>query len=51
MQKGIVLNQQDVREIIAEHFGVPAEDVINSKYSYIVIEKGGQDGNCDNQME
>ena len=37
MRDGIILNQQEVKEIIAEKFGVDVEDVIRSKYSYIVI--------------
>ena len=37
MRDGIILNQQEVKEIIAEHFGVEPEDVIRSQYSYIVV--------------
>ena len=37
MRDGIILNQQEVKEIIAEKFGVDVEDVIRSQYSYIVI--------------
>ncbi len=37
MQDAKILNQQEVREIIAEYFGIPVSNVINSKYSYIVI--------------
>lgn len=39
MQNAKVLNQKDVRKILAEYFNVPEERVINSKYSYIIIEK------------
>ena len=37
MRDGIVLDQQEVKEIIAEHFDVKPEDVIRSQYSYIVM--------------
>lgn len=37
MQDAKVLNQQEVREILAEYFNVPKEAVINSKYSFIII--------------
>lgn len=39
MQNAKILNQQEIKEIIAKHFCVPINNVINSKYSYIVIEK------------
>lgn len=39
MQNAKVLNQKDLRKILAEYFNVPEERVINSKYSYIIIEK------------
>lgn len=35
MKTAKVLTSKEVREIIAEHFGVDAESVIQSKYSYI----------------
>ena len=37
MQDAKVINQAEVREILADYFNVPKESVINSKYSYIVI--------------
>ena len=39
MQNAKVLSQKEVKAIIAEHFGVDEEQVINSKYSYIIIDK------------
>lgn len=48
MQRGKILNQQEVREILAEYFDVPKENVINSKYSFIIIEKGETDGDNRN---
>lgn len=37
MQKGIILDAEDVKKIIAEHFGVDQKNVIKSQYSYTVI--------------
>lgn len=37
MQDAKVVNQQEVREILADYFKVPKESVINSKYSFIII--------------
>lgn len=37
MQDAKVLNQSEVREILADYFKVPKESVINSKYSFIII--------------
>ena len=48
MQDAKILNQQEVREIIAEYFGIPVNNVINSKYSYIVI---GADKEADNEKD
>ena len=38
MRDGIVLDQNDVKQIIAEHFNVPVESVIKAQYSYIVVD-------------
>lgn len=43
MKKAIVVDANDVRKILAEHFGVKEENVIKSQYSYTIItekEKG-----------
>ena len=37
MQSGIVLSNDEVRHIIAEHFNVNDEEVIKAKFSYIVL--------------
>ena len=37
MKEGIVLESSDIKEIIAEYFNVPIENVVQTKYSYIVI--------------
>lgn len=37
MQDAKLLSTNDVREIIAKHFGVKSENVIKSQYSYTVI--------------
>lgn len=39
MQAGIILSQQDLKKIIAEHFHVSEDKVIASKYSFIVIQE------------
>lgn len=49
MKQAKVLNQKEVRSIIAEHFGVSEEQVINSKYSYIVIDKEENDNENDSE--
>ena len=36
MQAGLILSQQDIKKIIAEHFKVSEDKVIASKYSFIV---------------
>ena len=33
------LNQKDIREILADYFNVSLDQVINSKYSYIILEE------------
>ena len=37
MQDAKVINQSEVREILADYFHVPKESVISSKYSFIII--------------
>jgi len=37
MQNAIVLNTEDIKKIIAEHFNVDESKVIKSQYSYTVI--------------
>ena len=37
MKKGIVLDADDVKQIIAEKYGVAVDKIIKSQYSYIVI--------------
>lgn len=39
MQNAKVLNQKDIKEILADYFNIPIECVICSKYSYIIIDK------------
>lgn len=38
MQKGLILNADDVKKIIAEYFNVDPKNVIKSQYSYTVID-------------
>lgn len=37
MQDAKVINQAEVREILAEYFCVPKESIISSKYSFIIM--------------
>ena len=37
MKKAIVLEQKDIKSIIAKHFNVSEQDVIKSQYSYTVV--------------
>lgn len=37
MKNAVVLETSDVKEIIAEHFGVPVDCVIKSQYTFTVI--------------
>lgn len=36
MQNGVILDAEDIKKIIAKHFGVDASKVIKAQYSYIV---------------
>ena len=37
MKNAIVVDANDVKEILAKHFGVKSENVIKSQYSYTII--------------
>ncbi len=37
LRQAFVIDANEVREILAEKFGVPVENVIKAKYSYTVI--------------
>ena len=37
MQKGVVLDTEDIKKILAEYFGVDPTNIIKSQYSYTVI--------------
>ena len=37
MKPALVIDSNDIKQIIAEKFGVPIENVIKSQYSYTVI--------------
>ena len=39
MKNAIVVDANDIKKILAEHFGVSEADVIKSQYSYTVILK------------
>lgn len=42
MKSAIVLSNDEIKKILAEHFGVKEDDVIKAKYSYIVIDAKGK---------
>lgn len=42
MKDAVVVDANDVKEILAEHFKVPPENVIRSQYTYTVILEGGK---------
>lgn len=37
MRKAVVVDANDVKKILAEHFGVQEADIIKSQYSYTVM--------------
>ena len=45
MKKAIVVDANDVRNILAEHFGVKEENVIKSQYSYTIITEKEENNN------
>lgn len=49
MQSAKVLNQKDVRKILAEYFNVSEDKVINLKYSYIIINKEESEDENDSE--
>ena len=45
MKQAVVIDANEVREILAEKFKVPLENVIKSQYSYtVILEKKNADG-------
>ena len=40
MRKAVVLDTDDIKHIIAKHFGVDEKSVIKSQYTYTVITDG-----------
>lgn len=44
MKQAVVIDANEVREILAEKFGVPVENVIKSQYSFtVILEKKEED--------
>ena len=37
MKNAVVIDANEIRQMLAEKFGVPVENVIKSQYSYTVI--------------
>lgn len=42
MKEAIVVDANDVKKILAEHFGVPVENIIKSQYSYTIIKEDSE---------
>lgn len=40
MKHAIVLDQNDIKKILAEKYGVKETDIIKSQYSYIIVKEG-----------
>lgn len=45
MKKGIILDTEDVKKIIAKEFNVDVSQVLKSQYTYTVITEGEKDAN------
>lgn len=46
MKKAIVLDQDDIKALIAEKYDIPEKNVIRSQYSYtVILEKEDDKGN------
>lgn len=43
MKQAVVLETEDVKKIIAEHFKVEEKDVIKSQYTYTVVTHNSQE--------
>lgn len=37
MKQAIVVESNDIKSILAKHFGVPESNIVKSQYSYTVI--------------
>lgn len=49
MQNAKVLNQKEVKAIIAEHFNVPENKVVAMRYSYMVVSDEEEETSEDNK--
>lgn len=43
MKQAIVVDANDLKAILAQHFGVPESNVIKSQYSYTIIKESEGD--------
>ncbi len=43
MKKALVVDANDIKQILAEHFNVKPENVIKSQYSYTVVLENEED--------
>lgn len=50
MKKAIVIEQSDMKKILADYFNVSEKDVIKSQYSYTVI-MGDDDKKAEEKTE
>lgn len=49
MKQGIILESDDVKKIIAEHFKVEEKDVIKSQYTYTVVTHESEKKNAESE--
>lgn len=49
MRNALVVDANDVKAILAAHFGVPEANVIKSQYSYTVIQDVEKEGGGENE--
>lgn len=36
MEQAIILNQSDIKKIVAEYYGIDEKQIITSKYSFVI---------------
>ena len=41
MKNAVVIDSNEVKAILAKHFGVPESNIIKMQYSYAIITEGG----------
>lgn len=48
VKKALVLDANDIKDILAEKYGVPSKSIIKSQYSYTVVLEN-KEGDADEQ--